>query len=141
MGRLVHIDSPSAERQRLRRTIAEALHLLVKKPELDAEAKDLAALIVLALREISRIIENSATAWDKRHYYIKADQLRAEWEWAERAAERMESLIRVGDWPRLPVALAALVPRFHDIKVKKVTRSNNLWSGSYALLMEKPKPQ
>jgi hypothetical protein len=135
MGRLVRIDSPSTERQRLRRTIAEALHLLVKKPELDAEAKDLAALIVLALREISQIIETSATAWDKRHYYIKADQLRAEWEWAERAADRMENVIRAGDWPRLPVALASLVPRFRDVKVAKVTRSNALWSGAYARLI------
>lgn len=136
MSRIVHTDSPSAQRQRLRRTIAEALNRLMAKKELDDETQDLAALIVFALREIDAGIERSATAWDKRHYYVKADRLRHEWEWAARAADRMTNLIKGGDWARLPVVLASLAPRFSDIQVAKLTRSAELWSGAYQRLMD-----
>jgi len=136
MGRLIQTDSTSSQRQRLRRTIAEALKRLMEKPELDAEARDLAALIVLLLREIEAGIERSASAWDKRHYYIKADRLRAEWEWTGRAADRLANLIRVGDWSRVPVALAQMAPRFSDVSVARYTRSPALWNGARERLLE-----
>ncbi|MFN2115933.1 MAG: hypothetical protein ACK2T6_09460 [Anaerolineae bacterium] len=136
MSRIVNTDSPSAQRQRLRRTIAEALNRLMAKQELDDETRDLAALIVFSLREIDAGIERSATAWDKRHYYIKADRLRQEWEWASRVADRMANLIKGGDWARLPVLLASLAPRFSDVQVSKLTRSPGLWAGAYRRLKD-----
>jgi hypothetical protein len=135
MGRIVQTDSTGAERARLRRTIAEALRCLMGKHDLDDEARDLAALIVFSLREIGAGVERSATVWDKRHYYIKADQLRREWEWADRAAERMTVLIAGGDWARLPVVLATLAPRFADVHVARITRSEKLWTGAYRRLV------
>lgn len=140
MSRLIHVDSTGAQRQRWRRTIAEALNRLMAKQHLDDDAKDLAALIVFALREISAGVEQSASVWDKRHYYIKADQLRMEWEWAGRAAQRMTNLIRVDDWVRLPVVLADLAPRFADVNVSKLTRSDELWRGAYRRLRAEPNP-
>jgi hypothetical protein len=135
MGRLIQTDSTGAQRQRLRRTIAEALNQLVAKPALDAEARDLAALIVYALREIAAGVEQSAAVWDKRHYYIKADRLREDWAWCERSAARMENLIRAGDWARLPVVHANLAPRFADVRVARRTRSPELWRGAYDRLL------
>lgn len=135
MGRLIHVDSTGAQRARLRRTIAECLNRLMAKPELDAEAKDIAALIVLALREITAGVEQSADVWDKRGYYLKSDALRRDWDWADRTADRMANLIRVGDWVRLPVVLATLVPKFADVDVVKLTRSEALWRGALARLL------
>lgn len=136
MGRLINTDSTGTQRQRWRRTIAEALKRLMQKAELDDEARDLAALIVHSLREISKGVERSATAWDKRHYYIKADRLRADWEWTDRMADRMANLIVAGDWMRLPVVLARLAPRFADVGVTQYTRSEELWNGALARLLE-----
>jgi hypothetical protein len=140
MGRLIQTDSPSTERARLRRTIAEALNRLMAKRAMDEETKDLAALIVLALREIDAGIESSAGAWDKRQYYIKADRLRAEWAWCARTSDRMTDLILGGDWARLPVVLAALAPRFADVKVSRLTRSPELWGGAYERLVQAGRP-
>ena len=134
MSRIVSVDSTGTERQRLRRTIAEALHRLMAKSELDEEARDLAALIVLALREIDVGIDRSASAWEKRGYFVKADRLRRDWEWAPRAADRMANLISGGDWARLPVVLARIAPRFADIHVAKLTRSPRTWRGAYRKL-------
>jgi len=134
LSRIVSVDSTGTERQRLRRTIAEALHRLMAKSELDEEARDLAALIVLALREIDVGIDRSASAWEKRGYFVKADRLRRDWEWAPRAADRMANLISGGDWARLPVVLAGIAPRFADIHVAKLTRSPRTWRGAYRKL-------
>lgn len=136
MSRLIRTDSPSTERQRLRRSIAEALHRLALKTELDQEAKDLVALIVLSLREIVRNIESSAAAWEKRYYFEKAEALRNEWAWAGRYSERTALLVRAGDWARLPLLLADLSLRFGDVRVTKLTRSSKLWDGAYRRLME-----
>ena len=130
MGRLISTDGTGTQRQRHRRTIAEALKRLASKPELDAEARDLSALIVYSLREIDAGVESSAEAWDKRGYYIKADRFRHDWSWVPRSADRIANLIRVGDWQRLPVPLAQLAPRFADVKVKQYTRSPALWEGA-----------
>ncbi len=135
MGRLVQTDSTGTQRARLRRTVAEVLKRLMAKPELDEEARDLAALIVYVLREIAEGVEKSAGAWDKRHYYIKADRLRAEWDWTDRFSERMTNLLLAGDWSRVPVALAQLAPRFADVNVVKLTRSSALWEGAYDRLV------
>jgi hypothetical protein len=140
MGRLVTTDSTSTERQRWRRTIAEALNRLMAKRALDAEAKDLSALIVFALRAIHAGVEQSAAVWDKRHYYIKADHLRADYDWVARYEQRLTKLIRVGDWPRVPVVLAELAPRFADVSVAKLTRGPELWAGAYRRLMDDAGP-
>ena len=136
MSRVINTNSTGSQRQRLRRTIAEALKRLMTKPELDREAKDLASLIVLCLKELETGVEKSATAWDKRHYYIKADRLRAEWDWTRRYSERMGRLIKVQDWVRLPVVLAELVPRFSDVSVVKYTRTPELWNGAHRRLLD-----
>jgi len=136
LGSIVNTDSTGAERQRLRRTIAEALNRLMAKKELDDEARDLAALIVLSLRQMDAGIQRSAAAWEKRSYFVKADHLRTDWEWAARSADRMAVLIRGGDWARLPVVLASLAPRFADVQVVKLTRSPRTWQGAYARLMD-----
>ncbi len=136
MARLITTDSTGTQRQRWRRTIAEALKRLMAKKDLDQEAKDLAALIVFSLREISEGVEKSATAWDNRHYYIKADRLRADYEWVDKTAERLTRLIRVDDFVRIPVVLAELAPRFADVDVVKLTRPPELWEGAYERLKQ-----
>lgn len=141
MSRIVHTDSPGTQRQRVRRTIAEALRRLMEKESLDGEARDLAALIVFSLRELSDGVDRSAAAWEKRGYFIKADRFRRDWEWADQTADELETLIRSEDWVRLPVILAGLVPRFADIKVQRLTRSPAMWQDCYHRLLEtEPSP-
>ena len=138
MSRIVNIDGPGKTRQQLRRTIAEALRRLLAKKTLDEESKDLAALIVFSLRGISRTVDEAATAWEKRNYYVKADRFRREWAWADRAADEMEAVIRAGRWKRLPAVLTAIMPYFSDITVKKMVRDPSLWAGCYRRLVENP---
>jgi hypothetical protein len=135
MSRVVNVDSVGTQRQRFRRTIAEALRRLLTKNELDDEARDLAALIVFSLREIDRGIEQTVTAWEKRDYYLKADRFQQEWRWVTPMADELESALRERAWGRLPAALAHLMPHFTDITINRMVRSESLWYGCYEKLM------
>lgn len=137
MGRLVSVNgSPATQRNRLRRTIAEALRALMQKPKMDAEGQDMAATIVFALRGIRESVDQTATAWEKRNYFMKADRFRMEWEWIPRVEQEMAEALLLSDWNKLLPALGELTGRFADVTVAKTTRSKTLWAGAYDRLLE-----
>lgn len=135
MSRVVSVDSVGSQRQRLRRTIAEALRRLMAKRELDEEAQDLAALIVFCLREIDAGVEQTTAAWEKRDYYLKADRFRQEWLWVAPAADELEGILRREAWDQLPPALARLLSHFSDVTVSRMVRSEEVWRGCYRRLL------
>ena len=99
------------------------------------KAKDLIALIVYSLRGIAAGVDQSASAWEKRDYFVKADKFRMEWSWAEKYANKLEVMLRGQLWGDLPMALAELAPKFSDITVTKYVRTEALWQGRYRQLM------
>ena len=135
MSRIINLANPGKLRNQARRTIAEILRHLLLKRELDDETKDMAAAIVFALREIHKSVDTSATAWEKRNYYLKADRFRLDWEWAELAAQRLADIVQGDRWERLPEELGALAPRFADIRIARMTRDATAWRASYRLLL------
>ncbi len=76
------------ERKRQMRVVAEVLlvhvpALLKSDPSL---ARDMLAVAGKALQSVHEDAEQSAKAWDKRAYHVKADALRREWGWVQGAA-------------------------------------------------------
>lgn len=136
MSRVISTDGPGKTRDQLRRTVAEALRRLSQKPQLDDEAKDLAALIVFCMHGIADTVDQTVTAWEKRDYWMKAERFREEWRWVEPVADELSAVIYGSQWDQLPSALAQLMPYFADIKVKKMTRQPRLWQGAYERLVQ-----
>lgn len=136
MSRIINSANPGSERNRLRRTMAEMLRHLMFKRGVDDEVKDMAAAMVYALWGIAKTVEVTTDAWEKRDYYVKADRFRLEWEWVTPAARRLEALVRDGRWEDLPRELAALAPRFADIRIAKMTRAAATWKASYERLLQ-----
>lgn len=77
----------AADRKKQLRIVAEMLlvHLPAILDDQDL-ARDLLTVVSLAIRAAAEDAEKSATAWDKRAYHLRADELRREWEWAPGAA-------------------------------------------------------
>src|SRR5262245_46135088 len=117
MSRVVKVDGPGKLRNQMMRTGAEVLRLLSQKPGLDDEARDMAATLVYCLLAIDAGIDESALAWEKRDYWVKAEQFRARWAWARRLGAELRSLVVSEAWDQLPVMLARLIPNFADIKI------------------------
>ena len=135
MSRVVKIDGPGKLRNQMMRTGAEVLRLLSQKTSLDDEARDMAAMLVYCLLAIDAGIDESTLAWEKRDYWVKAEQFRARWAWAGRLGAELRSVVLGDSWDRLPGVLARLYPNFTDIKIVKVTRNPDLWHGTYNRLL------
>lgn len=135
MGQIIYTDGPGKTRHHYRRSIAEMLRRLSQKGQLDDEAKDQVALIVLCLQGIADTVDQTVSAWEKRDYWMKAERFQREWEWVDPAADRLCAAICQGQWQELSVLLAGLAPRFSDIAVRRMTRDEALWNGAYDKLL------
>jgi hypothetical protein len=113
------------------------LRHLSQRPAIDEEAKDMAAAITIALYGIHESTMKTVVAWEKRDYWTKADRFLREWEWANVLANELDTLVRTGQWARLPSVMARLMPYFVDIETKKMTRPRSYWIGAFDRLVRK----
>lgn len=118
---------PITDRNRQLRVVAELLlvHLpATLKQNEQALAHDLLAVAGTALREVYDDAQQSAKAWDKRAYDVKADYLRREWDWALGASNYALGLALRAD-PVTPEALCKLrtliVPELERPARKQIT--------------------
>ena len=136
MSRVINTNNPGKIRNYNRRTIAEMLQQLARKPELDNEAKDMAATIVFCLRAIYDTAQTTAEAWEKRDYWMKAERFMRDWEWVKENAYNFDDVIRHEAWDLLPELLANLYPHFTDIQIKTLTRKPDTWKAAYKYLLK-----
>jgi hypothetical protein len=135
MSRIIATRRPGKIRNQHRRTIAEALRRLSQKPQVDDEAKDLAALIVFCLHGIADTVDQTVAAWEKRDYWMKAERFSREWQWLEPLADELSAVIYKGEWEQLPAVLVGLIPHFSDVRVRQMTRKPVIWQGAYEKFM------
>jgi hypothetical protein len=136
---VINTDSTGKQRNQTMRTVAEILRRLSQKQVVDDEVRNMTAMLVYCLREIEAGIEQSATAWEKRDYWVKSEELRQRWMWVGDMADQLRSMIYTEQWTLLPPMMLKLLPRVADIKITKMTRDVTLWDGVYDKLMqEKP---
>ncbi len=136
MARLIKTgETPAKKRHAHMRSCAEVLRLLAQRGAFDDEACDMTAFLVFNLRDIYKTIDESAHAWDERNYWKKAEALRQTWRWTRIAADRLEALLRAGQWEALPPVLIDLVPRFNSITVTAITRDADWWCGALRALL------
>jgi hypothetical protein len=136
MSRVINTNNPNKQRNKNRRLIAELLRRMSGKPTIDDEARDMAAAVVLALKEIDDGLNVTMAAWEKRGYWMKAEKFHQEWSWTNEAAANLDDVIRHEAWDLLPNLLLDLFPRFADVQIAKYTRKEDAWEGMYAALME-----
>ncbi len=136
---VINTDSTGKQRNQTMRTVAEILRRLSQKQTVDDEVRNMTAMLVYCLREVEAGIEQSATAWEKRDYWVKSEELRQRWMWVGDMADQLQSMIYSEQWTLLPPIMLKLLPRVADIKITKMTRDVTLWDGVYDKLMqEKP---
>lgn len=138
MSRIINLNNPGKVRNQNQRTIAELLRHFGEKTNIDVESKDMAASLVYALREINASTEQTASAWEKRGYWMKAERFLRKWSWAKELSINLEDVIRNDAWDLLPELLAQLLTYTADIQVKNMTRSKDTWQGAYKKLISEP---
>ncbi len=137
MSRLVKPDGVGKQRDRLLKGVTLALRELAARPKLDEDARDMVAFMALALREIQDTIDVTCAAWEKRDYWVKADQFRREWDWTRTSADRLETVVLEDRWAELPTLMASLFQHVSKVNLPKRNTLGEPWLGAYAALREK----
>lgn len=136
MARVININTPGKRRGHLMRTVAEIQRRLLQKSSVDGEVKDMLAMVVFCLREVSSTVQETSNAWDERGYWKKAAEFEMEWEWANEMTTEIETILRREDWNKLPELIMNLAGRVTKIKITRLTRDESLWEGCYRKLIE-----
>jgi hypothetical protein len=110
---------------------------LAAKKNIDDEARDMAAFIALALHKIHATVDESVKAWEKRDYWIKADQFRLQWAWAQASAERVREAVLLNDWGELAVSMPEIAAKLGTIKLPKSNTLGKPWTGALAELKKR----
>jgi hypothetical protein len=135
MSRVINPDGAGKERTRMTKGVVIAVRELAKRTRPDATARDLAAFIVLALSAISKTIDVSVAAWEKRGYWVKADRFRMEWLWSGQVAEKMHTALLNEDWGRIATLSAQVASKLSKVKVSENHRLGTPWEGAWEKLV------
>ena len=136
MSRLISTDGVGKQRDRLMKALTVALHELARRQKIDDETRDLAAFLALALRQIHATIDVTCAAWEKRDYWVKSDQFRRDWMWAEQLAGKLEAVVLGERWPELAGLMPPLAQHVQKVVRPKRNTLGTPWLGAYAQLRE-----
>ena len=133
------METAGKERKQLSRSVVLAIRELGKQTEPNSDSKDMAAYIVLALRDINQTIEVSVVAWEKRGYWVKADRFRMEWEWSKILGDRLYKAVVDEDWGTMVLLLGQVAQKLNKEQIPARHRLGTPWVGAWGrLLSEKP---
>ena len=137
MSRIINLESAGKERTRLTRAIVLAVRELARQNGPGAEARDLAAYIVLSLRAIDDTIDASVAAWEKRGYWVKADRFRMDWLWAGQLADKMRAALLGEDWGAVAALAAQSAQKLNKVSVGENHRLGKPWVGAWQELQHR----
>ena len=130
-------ESGTTYRNRLTKSIVLAIRKLMQKGQPDKESLDMAAYVVLALEKIEESVDSSATAWEKRDYWLKADRFRMEWSWLEIRRIALEKAVSAQDWGQIASELILVAQNFNKVEVSDKNRLGEPWVGSWKVLQSR----
>ena len=137
MGRVVNPERPGKIRERLLKVLVIALEEYQNLDGGSDQTKDVAAFIALTLEAISQTAERTASAWEKRDYWIKADRFRNEWIWVSMYGNRMQAAVLNGDYSLVHATATDILEFVNDIELPKRHRLGTPWTGAYQVLKKK----
>jgi hypothetical protein len=126
------VRAEAAKRVRERHLAAAGLALEgLERADLDAEERrDRLAFVSLTLAEVQRSVEQTAEAWEKRGYWVKADRFRADWAWLPGPLRELDEILaseHLAAAPRILPRLGGHIPQASA----RLRASGALWHGAW----------
>jgi hypothetical protein len=131
LSRIIKPQSASSLRKKIMQTLAHSLNWAARSQGDQSDIKEVAAYIILGLRQISESVDQTATAWEKRDYWLKADRFRLDWIWADHSLRRLEAALQTEDWGELMAGFGELAGFISHMKVPKKLETTQPWDGAY----------
>lgn len=134
MSRVVNTNGVGKRRDQLCRAAVLAMREMATQTSVSDEARDLAAFIAAALDEINETIDVTVSAWEKRDYWLKADQFRMQWAWAGSLANKLKAAVLSDDWATVASLMPTLAKNLSGVTLPKRNTLGRPWVGAYQKL-------
>ena len=134
MSRVVNPDGVGKQRERTLKCVALALRQLALRSQVDEETRDLVAFMALSLNAVHDNIDVTCLAWEKRDYWLKADQFRRDWAWAGKTADKLERVVLGDEWQNLAELVPALAKNLEKVNLPKRNSLGTPWVGAFTQL-------
>lgn len=131
MTRVYRPESGSKIRRRLLRNMSTALNRAKEDGVSEAEKWDIFAFILLCLESIEESVEQTASAWENRGYWVKADQFRLDWEWVSTNKDRAGKCLAANDLEGALAVLPGLAQPLSGHQPYKKGAKDKPWRGSW----------
>jgi hypothetical protein len=118
------------------KAVTLALKTLATRPKIGDDERDMVAFMALALHEVNETLDVTCRAWEKRDYWVKADQFRREWAWAATTGTKLENVVLKNEWQNLPVVMVELSKHLEKVILPKRNTLGEPWLGAYAQMRE-----
>lgn len=135
MSRVINSNLPSQKRTKLLKLISNSVTILVEDKISEKDINDLIAFIILSLTEIEKTITQTTIPWEKREYWVKADQFRNEWKWVSEIKTRLMQFRTVRGWVKIPTEIHALDEKIRMVDPSKRMQGKDFWKGAYLVLI------
>jgi len=137
VSRIINTDGSGKQRTQLTKAVMMTIRELAVKKDIDDEARDMAAFLALALHQIHETIDVSVRAWEKRDYWVKADQFRMQWMWAQDSATKIRKAVLLNDWGELALLMPEVASKLAAVKLPKSNTLGHPWKGAWVELKKR----
>ena len=134
MARFIQTQNGTVLRKKYLEYISATIHALADKKEIDDESKDMVSFIILMLAQINQTIEKATSAWEKKDYWVKADQFRMEWKWSNKMEKDLKMALEENNWDDIVNIMIVMANKYANIKPHKKIISAKPWIGAHAQL-------
>jgi len=131
MAPVINRNNYSNQRSSYLRFISTALSALESAKTVDESFKDRWVFIYLTLQEIQKSVHSTVQPWEKRGYWVKADQFRAEWKWLEPLVSSIGRKIMAQDWKSLATDGKTLKEICQDFPPYQRMQVQDPWTGAW----------
>ncbi len=130
MSRVLRPQSAASERRKLLQSLKLAVLASSGQTHSKNESRDLAAFTLKVLEELGESVKTTASAWEKRGYWVKADKFMAQWSWIEPSLRQVADAIERGEIQSHSMIAQKLEPHLEDVKLSSRILNQKPWEGA-----------
>lgn len=126
-------NDPGTIRKHACQELLYLVRQLAMQTAIDQNTKDMLARVLALLGEVNQTVETTIKAWEKRDFWLRADQFQREWGWASRVHANVEKILVEDSWENTPFVLADLGSKLSQTKYELPKRMNftENWKNQY----------
>jgi hypothetical protein len=118
--------------------MAQALRAVAQRPDIsDGETREVLAFLALSLSELDESVEETAAAWERREFWLKADRFRLEWAPIQAVHGRLDVALRAGDMGLARDFGTDLARLLAERRLRPLKSSSTPWKGAWDAWLQK----